>query len=127
MSKTFLTIDGIWLEDIESDGYKVYEKTLDVELRMVSGRMVREERGKVWVIEVSFSAIDPDTLTRLDTVIRSRKTHNIAFLPANGQTEVRTGEFLLTSLPTPALFSWLSDLPEWSGYSLIFEEVKPHA
>lgn len=126
MDKTFLVIDGVWIEDMESNTCKVYEKDMSVYLEMISGRMVSEERGRAWVIELSFSSLNADALASLNAALADRRKHTITFLPPDGGTELRVSEFYLTSRPAPALASWVDDLPEWTDFNFVFEEVKPH-
>ncbi len=124
--KNFLIIDGILIEDMESGSLKIYRKDIDVYIRMISGRLVREKRGYYWVIEADFSDIDTNLLQRLDNVLFANESHMITFLPSTGGKDTFTTEFYLTSSPTPALKSWKDELPEWSNFSYVFEEIKPH-
>lgn len=126
MEKNFLIVDGVLVEDMESGSLKIYRKDLDVYIRMISGRQVCEKRGWYWVIEADFSDIDTELMERLDAVLMASTNHIITFLPSNGSAATVTGTFHLTSRPAPALKSWQEELPEWSGLSYVFEEVRPH-
>lgn len=124
--RDLLVIDNVLIPDMERDRLKIYEKDLDVELRMMSGRMVIEERGKIWVIEASFSEIDAGLLKELTDAMAGTQVHTIAFLPPTGGADLRSGRFILTKRPQPALKSWMAELPEWSGLEYTFEEEIPH-
>lgn len=122
----FLVIDNILIPDIEQKNFKVYEKDLDVMIRMINGRLVIEERGSIWVVEATFEDIDPELLKELYAAMKATKIHTIAFLPPNGGTEMTASRFCLTQQPQPALKSWYGELPEWSDMSYVFEEEEPH-
>ena len=68
MENMFLSIDGIEIEDLEEGDYTAYEEELGVSERMISGRRVEEIRATIWVVEVNFSSIDYETMSRLNTV-----------------------------------------------------------
>lgn len=104
----------------------IYEQPLDQYLRMISGRMVVEQRGSIWVIKADFADIDTELLRKLTTALQGRYVHNIAFLPPNGKTDLIVSRFCLTAQPNPALRSWIGDLPEWASLSYTFEEEEPH-
>lgn len=123
----FLNIDGVIVEDLQEGGYTAYEQELGSFERMISGRMVKELRSKVWIVEVSYEDIDTDTMNLLQAVLRTRQEHQLTFLPSTGETELVTSTFHLTVLPTPTLRSWLPGTsPAWSGFTLHFEEVNGH-
>ena len=122
----FLSIDGVEIEDLEEDDYKAYEEELGVSDRMISGRRVEELRATVWVVELSYAAIDAGTMARLNQVLKAKRQHELFFLPSTGGTELVTGTFHLTALPQPSLKSWTGDVPQWSGYTLHFEEINGH-
>lgn len=127
MDNLFLTIDGINIEDVEEGGYTAYEQELGTFQRMISGRMIEELRAKVWVVEISFDEIDSQTMFALQSAIRSRRTHDLTFLPSVGGTELVSSTFQLTVLPQPSLTRWLPGTnPQWSGFTLHFEEVEGH-
>lgn len=125
--KNFLIIDGILIPDMESNSLKIYQKDLDQYIRMISGRLVCEGRGYYWAIEADFSDIDAGLLNRLDNALAAKKEHQITFLPPTGKAETITSAFYLTGKPVPSLKSWMEELPEWSGVSYTFEEVRPNS
>lgn len=126
MDKTFLVIDGILIPDMESGSLRIYQRDLGEYIRMINGRLVNEDRGYIWVIEADFEDIDTELLQQIDAAMAAKKNHTIAFLPPNGAKELISSEFYLTSTPTPALKSWMEELPNWSGLAYVFEEIEPH-
>ena len=127
MDNLFLTIDGINIEDVQEGGYIAYEQELGTFQRMISGRYIQELRAKVWVVEISYDEIDTQTMFALQNAIRSRRTHDLTFLPSTGSTERITSTFLLTTLPQPSLTRWYpGENPSWSGFTLHFEEAESH-
>lgn len=123
----FLVIDDIEIEDLERDDYSAYEMELGVSDRMISGRRVEELRATVWVVEVNYASIDATTMARLNEKFKASREHQLFFLPSTGGTELVSGRFHLTALPTPSLNRWRSgEGPMWSGYTLRFEEIDGH-
>lgn len=128
----FLIIDGVEISDAEAGAYSAYEKELGVSDRMADGTRVEELRGKIWVISLTLDGLDQTNLQTLQAQLRTRREHNIVFLPPTGQTELTSSIFHLTELPQPTLDSFLDDdddLPDlqmWSSFSVTFEEVRPH-
>lgn len=126
MNKTFLIIDNILIPDMERNSLKISRVPLDVTIRMISGRLVMEKRGYYWRIEASFSDLDTELLQQIDAALLASDTHTITFLPPTGGKDVQTEQFYLTSGPKPGLKSWMEELPEWSGFSYVFEGIQPH-
>lgn len=123
----FLSIDGVEIEDAEEGDYTACEQELGVADRMISGRRVEELRAKIWVVEVGISSIETDSLKTLQDQLRSRREHELFFLPDTGSTELVTGIFHLTTLPAPSLTRWRAgEKPTWRGFTLHFEEVNGH-
>ena len=71
----FLRIDDVEISHIEEGDYTAYEQELGVSDRMISGRRVEELRATVWVVEVSYSAIDSDTMLRLSAALKATRQH----------------------------------------------------
>ena len=126
MDNLFLMIDGIQIEDLIEGDYSAYEQELGKAERMVSGRMVEEMQGTVWVVSLNIDAIDADTLATLSAALKSTRQHELFFLPSTGGTELATGIFRLAAPGAPTLRSWRGGVPEWQGYALTFEEINCH-
>lgn len=127
MSNLFLVIDGVEIDGIEENDYTAYEEELGVSDRMISGRRVEELRATVWVVQVNYSSIDADTMARLQTALHATRRHFLVFLPSTGGSELKTGYFHMTAQPQPTLSRWNNGgVPEWSGFTLRFEEIDGH-
>lgn len=124
--KDFLIINNILVPDMEQDSLEIYESPLDQYIRMISGRMVVEERGEIWIIRAGFSEIGRDLLQQLTASLKSNLEHTIAFLPPDGGTDTVVSQFYLTQQPNPKLHSWQNNYPEWGGLEYTFEEIRPH-
>lgn len=127
MANIFLVIDGIEIDGITENDYTAYEEELGVSDRMISGRLVEELRAKIWVVQVNYSSIDADTMLELQTALHSTRKHLLFFLPSTGGEALQTGYFHLTAQPQPTLSRWYDgNTPEWSGFTLRFEEIDGH-
>lgn len=122
----FLSIDGIEIEDLEEGDYTAFEQELGVSERMISGRRVEELRATIWVVEISYSSIDAETMARLSAALKSKRQHELFFLPSTGGTELVNGMFHLVEQPAPALARWGDGGPMWQDYTLRFEEIDGH-
>lgn len=122
----FLIIDGIEIEDLEAGDYTAYENELGVSDRMISGRRVEELRATVWTVSINYNAIPAETMAALAEKFKSRRQHELFFLPSTGGTDLVNGMFHLVDQPTPALTSWGMDGPIWQSYKLTFEEINGH-
>ena len=122
----FLSIDGFEIPDLEEDDYTAFEQELGVSERMISGRRIEELRATVWVVELSFSAIDAETMAQLNTLLKASREHALFFLPSTGGEELVNGIFHLVEQPAPSLRRWGDDGPQWADYTLRFEEVDGH-
>lgn len=126
MGKDFLVINDILIPDMEQDSLLIFETPLDQYIRMISGRLVAEERGKIWTIQASFEEIPQELFRQLTASLRGRWEHLIAFLPPDGGKDVISSRFYLTKQPNPKLHSWQNEYPEWGGLEYEFEEIEPH-
>ena len=117
MENMFLSIDGIEIEDLEEGDYTAYEEELGVSERMISGRRVEEIRATIWVVEVNFSSIDYETMSRLNTAFKASRRHQLFFLPSTGGTELVQGWFHLMEPPSPSLTRWRDNGPESVSYT----------
>lgn len=122
----FLSIDGFDVPDLEEGDYTAYEQELGVSERMISGRRIEELRATIWVVELNFSAIDSETMARLNAVLKANREHELFFLPSTGGEKLVNGVFHLAEQPAPSLRRWGDNGPQWSDYALRFEEVDGH-
>ena len=120
-----LIINDIALPEISNNGFRSAPQELSQSIEMISGRMVKEIRGYVQVIQAQYSYIDKDLWARLAPVLRSKNSMQVAYLPDDG-TELVTGTFLVTSITDPTFSFSAGGVPYWTGLSFTFREVKPH-
>lgn len=123
---TQLIIDGIILPEVSKNKYRCAPQELSQNIEMISGRMVKEVRGSVQVIQAQYSYIDKDLWSQLSKVLRSKKSFPVVYLPDDAP-EMQTGNFLVTSITDPTFSFSANGVPYWTGLSFTLREVKPHA
>lgn len=121
-----LIIDEIAMPEVSKNRYRCAPQELSQSIEMISGRMVKEVRGYVQVIQAQYSYIDKTTWERLAPVLRSKKSFTVAYLPDDG-TELVTGTFLVSSITDPTFSFSANGVPYWTGLGFTLREVKPHA
>lgn len=122
---------GLALPESIKDTYTVQEEELSQDLVMIPGNMVKELRGKVWVITYQygyFNTADKDRFIAA-CVKGSREPIICTFLvPDTNQT--LSSEFFVTAYTRPK-FMWSrtvdgSTEPLWGDFSVELREVDPH-
>ena len=126
MSEPFLIIEDIRVPEPDFDGYHAYEDILREQVPMISGRLVEEVRGKVWRIDYASGRIRDSVVKQLLTVLRSKGSKAVTFLPDDSDNMVPS-VFLLESLTPPVLAFFDGKEPVWTGLAFTLREVKPHA
>lgn len=118
--------NGITLPEVIRGGYRAWKEDLSVETVMISGRMTKELRGRVWRVKYDRGYLD-DTMK--DAVIsaceKGRETPiTCQFLPPNS-AELLTRQFFVTAFQYPT-FQWsMESTPLWVNFSMELREVKP--
>lgn len=121
-----LIINGIVLPYSSGGNYSAWEEPLSVQLDMISGRRVEEQRGLVWRVSYTYDYMGDMLMRQLLTVIRSGGVLDVQFLPDNGN-ELLTSTFLRETL-TPPVFAFGRDgKAYWHNISFELREVSPHA
>lgn len=123
---TQLIIDSIALPEVSKNRYRCAPQELSQNLEMISGRVVKEVRGYVQVIQVQYSYLDKDLWSSLAPVLRSGRSFPVAYLPDDG-TDLVSGTFIVTSMTDPTFSFSANGVPYWTGLSFSLREVKPHA
>ena len=127
MSKPIqLIINDVLLPTTTHDRYSAPEVDLKEQIEMISGRVVEEQRGKVWQITYSYDYMGDAKCREVLAALRSRGAKTVSFLPDNG-TEMQTGRFLVTSLTPPTLNFYSGGAPKWHNLAFTLREVRPHA
>ena len=121
-----LIIDGIYLPEVKTGKYRAYEAPLTQELEMISGKMVKEYRGVVWIIEYEADYLTNAELRPLLNVLRGASSFNVTFLPDNA-SGMESGTFITTGITDPAFRFDRYGEAYWDGLSFTLREVAPHA
>lgn len=135
-----LIIDGMPLPESQKGGYTVGVEDLSVDIKMISGRLVRELRGAAYTIAYQYGFFDDAEKNQLLSILEKGRRQPITcgfILPdCNDDTEELVfSEFLVTKIKQP-VFKWsrLTDLesggtvakPVWADFSFELREVNPH-
>jgi hypothetical protein len=122
---TQLILNGVALPYVSGDRYSAHPATLSRQVEMISGRVVSEERGKVWRITYSADYIDDTTCRAALAVLRAGTPFTAAFLPDNGD-ELVSAEVLVESLTDPTFAFTSHGVPRWHNVGFTLREVRPH-
>lgn len=119
-----INIAGLELPETSHDRYSCPEAELSVQVDMISGRRVIEQRGKVWKPSYAYDYMG-DSLTRaLLPVLRSGA-------PVLARVRTDTGEqvtaqFVVESLTPPKVLAFDGVEPIWHGLAFVLREERPH-
>ena len=127
---------GLALPESIKGTYTVQEEELSQDLTMIPGNMVKELRGKVWVITYQYGYFNTEDKDRFIVACRKGSSEPIIctfLVPERNQT--LTSEFFVTSYTRPK-FMWsrrvagedgtLTPTPLWGDFSVELREVDPH-
>ena len=123
-----LILDGIVMPEVSKNKYKAEEVSLSKQVEMISGRIVLEEQGKVWMISCSYSYLydkDGTVLPAVLNTLRGSKPFVATFLPDNGN-ELLASTFIATSITSPSISFCSGGVPYWTGLAFTLREVRPH-
>lgn len=124
---TQLILDGVYMPERSNGAYACWEDDLHKQIEMISGRIVREHRGKVWRASATYDYLDTETYTAALAVLRGGNSFPATVLTDDGSNTLVASTFLLESM-TPAKFAFVDgNVPVWTGLSFQIREVKPHA
>lgn len=137
MTQLILDTTGynIVLPESLKNGYRVNLQPLSVDVEMVTGRMVRELRGNVWVISYQYGYFDDTTKNNLIAACKKGRMQPVTcgFLPPDSSGALKYSSFLVTEFSYPK-FMWsriITDngnplaVPMWGDFSLKLREVRP--
>ena len=138
MIQMILDVGGyaIPMPESQKGGYTIKEETLSESIQMISGRTVREYRGKVWVASYQYGYFSDSDMQRVIAACEKGMKQSITctFL-VHGSSELKTSKFIVTNYNRPK-FMWSRmeagdgtepAIPLWADYSVTLREVKPHA
>lgn len=126
---------GLAMPESQKNGYAVRNEPLYQDVPMISRRITREYRGRVWVISHQYGYLNDTDKERflLACEAGTKGTIICSFLPPNSN-ELQTGAFFVTAYREPK-FMWsrvvteygeTKDVPVWGDYYVELREVKPH-
>ena len=138
MIQLILDIGGesISLPESKNGGYTIKEETLSESIQMISGRTVREYRGKVWVASYQYGYFNDADMKRVVAACEKGMKQSITCcVLTHESSELVTSKFIVTSFERPK-FMWSrivtesgveNPVPMWADFSVSLREVKPHA
>lgn len=138
MIQMILDVGGgsITLPESKNGGYTIKEETLSESIQMISGRTVREYRGKVWVASYQYGYFNDDEMKRVVAACEKGMKQSITCCVLTHESnELVTSKFIVTSFERPK-FMWSriitesgveKTIPMWADFSVNLREVKPHA
>ncbi|WP_160662588.1 hypothetical protein [Colidextribacter sp. OB.20] len=116
---------GLPMPNVSFDQYSCWEDMLSVQVDMISGRRVVEERGLIWRVSVSYDYLTDSVLRAALAILRSGAPFIASVLPDSRDTPV-TSRFLVESLTQPKLLAFDSSKPIWHGLAFSLREEEPH-
>ena len=137
MTQLILDTNGtpVYLPESRKGGYTAEKRPLSVDVEMVTGRMVRELRGSVWVITYQYGYFTDEEKNKVIAACQKGQQQNIqcAFLAPTSGGALSYSSFLVTSFTYPK-FMWSKRtsmeedaeiVPMWGDFSMELREVKP--
>lgn len=122
---------GVVLPECQNGLYRPVRSPLNEDVEMVSGRMVRELRGNVWVIEYQYGYFDDEAKKKVIAACEKGKRESIScgFITPESGNELQYSRFFVTKFDYPKFF-WSRNengapIPLWGDFSLTLREVKP--
>ena len=138
MIQLILDVNGyaIPMPESKKGGYTIKEETLSESIQMISGRTVREYRGKVWVASYQYGYFNDAEMKRVVAACEKGMKQSITCCVLTHESnELVTSDFIVTSFARPK-FMWSriitesgveKTIPMWADFSVNLREVKPHA
>ena len=138
MIQIILDVGGydVSLPESKNGGYTIKEETLSESLQMISGRTVREYRGKLWVASYQYGYFNDADMKRVVAACEKGMKQSITCcVLTHESSELVTSKFIVTSFERPK-FMWSrivtesgeeNPVPMWADFSVRLREVKPHA
>ena len=127
---------SVELPESKNGGYTIKEETLSESIQMISGRTVREYRGKVWVASYQYGYFNDADMKRVVAARKKGMKQSIlCSVLTHENADLITTNFIVTSFERPK-FMWSrivtesgeeKSVPMWADFSVSLREVKPHA
>ena len=138
MIQMILDVGGyaVAMPESKNGGYTIKEETLSESIQMISGRTVREYRGKVWVASYQYGYLNDADMKRVVAACeKAMKQSILCSVLTHENADLITTNFIVTSFERPK-FMWSrivtesgeeKSVPMWADFSVSLREVKPHA
>ena len=138
MIQMILDVGGyaIPMPESQKGGYTIKEETLSESIQMISGRTVREYRGKVWVASYQYGYFSDSDMQRVIAACEKGMQQSIlCSVLTHDNAGLITSNFIVASFERPK-FMWSrivtengeeTTIPMWADFSVSLREVKPHA
>lgn len=138
MIQMILDVGGyaVAMPESKNGGYTIKEETLSESIQMISGRTVREYRGKVWVASYQYGYFNDSDMQRVIAACeKGMKRSILCSVLTHENADLITTNFIVTSFERPK-FMWSrivtesgeeKTVPMWADFSVSLREVKPHA
>ena len=117
--------NSIVLPEVSRDHYACWEEELNVQVKMINGRMVIEQVGKVWKVSYQYDYMGNELMRRVLTILRSGAPFSAAVLP-DMQDEMVASTFITESLSKPVFAFSRNGTPYWHNLSFSMREAEPH-
>ena len=132
MVQLILDTEGynISLPESRKGGYTAALQPLSVDVEMTTGRMVRELRGSVWVVNYQYGYFDDQTKNRVIAACQKGQNQPIrcGFLPQDSVGGLTYSLFFVTNFNYPR-FMWSrageQAIPLWADFYLTLRQVQP--
>lgn len=142
MTQLILDTNGynIALPESQKGGYTVERRALSVDIEMITGRMVRELRGRVWEIAYQYGYFGDEMRQKVIAACEKGKREAITcgFLVPDSDGVLLYSNFFVTAFKRPK-FMWsrqsetktsetegiLTAVPVWGDFSVALREVRP--
>lgn len=128
--------NNVVLPESKKGGYTVKEETLSEDIQMISGRTVREYRGKVWSLSYQYGYFNDADMKRVISACEKGMQKSIACaFRTHESDDLISSVFIVTSFNRPK-FMWSrivtkdgeeKSVPMWADFSVNLREVNPHA
>lgn len=118
-----IIIKNVRLPETSHDRYSCGETPLSVQVDMISGRRVIEERDLVYKVTYSHDYIEDSVLRPALAALRGGKLI-AAVLTDMGETV--TASFVVESLTDPKILTFEGAEPIWHGLAFTLREEFPH-
>lgn len=125
--------ENVYLPEAMKGAYTADFSSLSVDVEMVTGRMVKEVVGNVWVIKYSYGYFNDEMKRKVISACEKgrREPINCGFLPPTSERELSYSDFFVISFTYPKFMWSRSDVnsnsvPLWGDFSMTLREVKPN-